>query len=61
MSHPEIIYIPSRNNASQNSQKWRMLSKSVLNKNTKKCRCTTGISDSIKGPQALARGAEAPI
>ena len=49
MSYPEIIFIRSSNNPSPFLQKFRMLSKSILNKNTKNCRCTRLSSDSSEG------------
>jgi hypothetical protein len=49
MSYPEIIFIRMSNNPSPFLQKWPMLSKSIRNKNAKKCRCTRLSSDSTEG------------
>ncbi|CAI8930768.1 hypothetical protein EMIT093MI4_60143 [Pseudomonas sp. IT-93MI4] len=49
MSYPEIIFIAQSNNPSPFLQKFRMLSKSILNKNTKKCRPIHLSSDSSEG------------
>ena len=49
MSYPEIIFIRYSNNPSPFLQKFRMLSKLILNKNTKKCRSTGVTSDSSEG------------
>ncbi|MCX4218378.1 MULTISPECIES: hypothetical protein [Pseudomonas] len=49
MSYPEIIFIAQSNNPSPFLQKFRMLSKSILNKNTKKCRSIGISSDSSEG------------
>jgi hypothetical protein len=46
MSYPEIIFIAQSNNPSPFLQKFRMVSKSILNKNTKKCRSIHLSSDS---------------
>jgi hypothetical protein len=61
MSHPEIIFIQTSNNPYRFSQKWRILSKLILNKNTKKSRATTRDSDSIGASQDAADLAPAPI
>ena len=61
MSHPEIIFIRTGNNHSPFSQKWRILSKLILNKNTKISRSSTRSSDSIGCLPAALDPARGPI